>query len=773
MSAVVCVSTAAIVWATFGQAETPVPPTGQDTITEVIVTARRREEKLQDVPVAVTALSGEQLAERGVAKLEDLRFQAPAFQVQPGPYGGAVPAFQVRGQRQQEALITQDPSVGAYVDEVYQARVYGLNQAMLDLDNVQVLKGPQGTLFGRNTSGGALLVMSKRPTDQFEGMASIGLGDYGSRETTAIVNVPVTDAFALRAAVKVDHHDGYTTNVDTGQQLGTETNTSYRLGGLLRAGAVESYTTLSGVHTTGTGVPLISQGFGPNASALAGMDPAAVARANAVQAARGFYETSGDLQPDDTRLDTFAATNITTVDVGDLTFKNVLGYRQISADIGVEFDGSDLKARNGLPFFNALNIAREHQVSEELQMQGKGFGDRLTYVVGGYYFREEGSDFQQTVIGAYGLSQVGGGYAVNSSTSLFAQGDLKLTDELTLTAGGRYSWDRRDFTGQTYYSGLSAGTAAIDFRGNPPPVACNDGGTLANTCKVPLPTYEKNVPTWTAGLNYKPAEETLLYATVSRGYRSGGYNLRGKLGANGSLGSFGPFAPEIVVNYEVGVKQDFTLGGVAMRANAAGYHQDYSNIQRTIYAQFPGETVPQAYVKNAASATIDGGELELSAKPARGLDLSAFLSYIDAAYSSFAYTVAAKPDGSGSRTIDASSYAFAGTPRFQYGATVRYELPLSDRLGTAAAQLSYYRQSRMAWSDSGENYAVTKPYGLTDLRLDWKEVAGHPLDLGFYVRNLFDVQYKAMGASGYQTTGFLSYIPGTPRTMGGTLTVHF
>ncbi|MEA1652842.1 TonB-dependent receptor [Nitrospirillum sp. BR 11164] len=183
--------------------------------------------------------------------------------------------------------------------------------------------------------------------------------------------------------------------------------------------------------------------------------------------------------------------------------------------------------------------------------------------------------------------------------------------------------------------------------------------------------------------------------------------------------------------------------------------------------------MPQAYVKNAASATIDGGELELSAKPARGVELTAFLSYTNAAYSSFAYTVAANPDGSGSRTIDASSYAFAGTPRFQYGATARYELPLNDRLGTASAQVSYYRQSRMAWSDSGEDYAVTQPYGLTDVRLDWREIAGHPLDLGFYVRNLFDVHYKAMGASGYQTTGFIAYIPGAPRTLGGTLTVHF
>jgi iron complex outermembrane receptor protein len=755
-----------------GAAGTLAAQSGQGALGDIIVTARRREEKLQDVPVAVTALSGVQLQQRGVVKLEDIRFQAPSFQVQPGPYGNAVPAFQIRGQRQQEALITQDPSVGVYVDEVYQARVYGVNQSLLDLDSIQVLKGPQGTLFGRNTSGGALLVTSRRPTDRFEGEASIGLGDYGEREASAIINVPLSDDFAIRVAGKFDRHDGYTTNVDTGQKLGTENNYAFRAGALYHSGSFQSYTTLSGTKTDGTGVPLISQGFGPNASLV--VDPAAVAAANAAQAARGFYQTSGDLEPNPTNLTTFAATNVSTFDLGGATLKNILAYRQIHAKIGVEFDGSDLKADNGLPFFNGVNFAKEHQLSEELQLQGKAFGDRLNYTVGGYYFRERGQDFQQTVIGPYGISQTGGGFAINRSKSLFAQGDLKLIGTLTLTGGFRYSWDARSFTGDTYFSGISGITTPfIDYNGNPPPVACNDGGTLANNCLVKLPTYRKSTPTWTVGLSWKPIRHVLLYANVARGYRSGGWNLRGALAADGSPGSFGPFKPEIVTNYEGGVKLDFDVGSVPVRIDVSGYHQDYKDIQRTIYAQFPGEQIPQAYVLNAATAKIDGGEFELSARPVPALQLSAFGGYIHARYSSFSYVIAAHPDGTGTQTVDASSFPFAGTPKFQWGASARYEFDMGD-LGKPSALISYYHQSKLAWSDSGvSDGSVTAAYGLVDLQIGWQNLANKPVDLTFYVRNLDDKHYKALGASGYSTSGFISYIPGTPRTVGGSVTVHF
>lgn len=742
-------------------------------INDIVVTARRREEKLQDVPVAITALSGDQLAERGVVKLEDIRFQAPGFQVQPGPYGSAVPAFQIRGQRQQEALITQDPSVGVYVDEVYQARVHGVNQALLDLENVQVLKGPQGTLFGRNTTGGALLVQSKRPTDRFEGLVSLGLGNYDQREVTAILNMPASESLRFRMAMKEDRRDGFVRNVANGSRLGTERNFGFRVGALFTSGPFENYLTVQRTRTSGTGVPMISQGLGPVAASFPSVDPAAVAAANARQAALGFYEMTGDLLPNPQTVRTFGVTNVTTMDLSDgLTLKNVFGYRKISTQIGLEFDGSALLTRNGDPFFNALNDAREHQISEELQLQGKLFEDRLSFVVGGYYFREKGRDFQQTIIGGYGISQAGGGFATNRSASVFGQADLKLTNTLTATGGIRYSWDRRTLIGATYLSGISGlVTPMIDYDGLPPPVFCNNGAALPD-CRASLPAYKDKRPTWTAGLSWKPVDGTLVYATVSRGYRSGGYNLRGSLAGVGAQGSYGPFKPEIVTNFEGGVKVDFNLGSMPVRANLSAYHQDYKNIQRTIFAQFPGEVTAQAYILNAASATIDGGELELSVRPTRGLSLAGYASYIRPNYKSFSYVIAANPDGSGTKTVDGSGNPFAGTPKWQIGANARHEYELGEQ-GQIAFSAQYYHQDRIFWSDNGERRATSNPYGLVDLRLEWNDAMGSGVDLAGYVRNLANKKYKALGASGYDTLGFISYIPGNPRTYGGTMTVRF
>ncbi|MGF7150114.1 iron complex outermembrane receptor protein [Sphingomonas zeicaulis] len=737
------------------------------------MTARRREERLQDVPVAVTAISGEQLAERGVVKLEDIRYQAPGFQVQPGPYGSAVPAFQIRGQRQQEALITQDPSVGVYVDEVYQARVHGVNQSLLDLENVQVLKGPQGTLFGRNTTGGALLVVSRRPTDRLEGSVAVGLGNFDQREVTAILNLPASDSLRFRAALKADRKDGFVRNVSTGDLLGDERNFAFRLGALFTAGAFENYLTVQRTRTSGTGVPLISQGLGPAASSFPSMDPAAVAAANAEQAALGFYEMTGDLAPNPNRVRTFGVTDIATLDVGDgLTLKNVFGYREIDTLIGLEFDGSSVKTRSGVPFFNAINQANEHQVSEELQLQGKLLDDRLSFVIGGYYFREKGRDFQQTIIGGYGISQAGGGRATNRSMSLFGQVDIKLTGTLTALAGIRYSWDRRTLDARTYVSGVAGLVPpSIGYDGLPPAIACNNGTALPD-CLASLPAYRDKRPTWTAGLSWKPSPSTLVYANVSRGYRSGGYNLRGSRAGVGAQGSFGPFRPEIVTNYEGGVKLDFNLAAMPVRANLSVYHQDYKDIQRSIFAQFPGEVTAQSYILNAAAGEIDGGELELSIRPVSGLSLAGYAAYTRPEYKRFSYVVAANADGSGTRVVDGSDNPFAGTPKWQFGANARYEYQLDDQ-GTIAISGQYYHQDRIYWSDNGERRATSVPYGLVDLRLEWNGILGSTGDLAAYVRNLTDKKYKALGASGYDTLGFISYIPGLPRTYGSTLTIHF
>src|SRR5690606_24269604 len=193
-------------------------PAAKPVFEEVVVTARRREEAAQKVPVAITALSSEAMEKAGIKNVEDLRFHAPALQVSPSPFGAAVPGYTIRSQRQTESLITQDPSVGVYFADVVLQRPHGSNQTMYDIESVQVLKGPQGTLFGRNTTGGAVLINPRKPVlGETEGEIGFGFGNYAAKSVTAAGNIPLGDTAALRVGGQINSRDGYTHNETTGK----------------------------------------------------------------------------------------------------------------------------------------------------------------------------------------------------------------------------------------------------------------------------------------------------------------------------------------------------------------------------------------------------------------------------------------------------------------------------------------------------------------------------------------------------------------------------
>lgn len=740
-------------------------------IGDIIVTARRRAESIQSVPVAITALNAEQLRERGVVRLEDVRYQSPSLLIQPSPYGTSVPAFQIRGQRQQESLITQDPSVGVYIDDVYQARAQGLNQALVDLESVEVLKGPQGTLFGRNTTGGAILLRSHRPTNSFEGSVTAEIGNYDQRALTGVLNLPITEGLAVRGSIKIERRDGYATNVRTGQTIGRLDDVTWRAGALFRHGAFENYAVASAVRHDGNGFPIIIQKFGALARTAAfpgGAADAALAR----QAALGFYDFAGDLPRSIDNVRTFNFTDTATLDLDGVTIKNIFGYRRVRSEISVEFDGTDLQTLTGLPLNNSISRLSEHQISEELQLQGKAIDGRLNYTLGGYYFRESGTDAAQNIVGAFNLAQTTSGRARNESKSLFGQADFQLTSQLSIVGGIRYSWDRRDLVAQKYNSGSATVRPALYYDYDGPILACANGGAAATACRVGLPTYKASQPTWSAGVNYKPMAASLLYGSVSRGYRSGGYNLRGGLDGQGPFGTFGPYAPEKVTSYELGAKLDWSGLGIPLRTNAAVYYQDYRNIQRTVFARFPGDTANQTYVINASKARVKGAELEVTAQPAPGLELSGFLSYTNAKYTRFNYVV--QGTSGGTQTVDASGLPFAGVPKWSWNVSGSYRLIDSDATGQISVRAQYFHQSQYFWQDAiNDRDGQTKPYGLLDLRLDWRNLLGHPVDLSLFARNVTDHKYKTMGFAPIATVGYLAYIPGMPRTYGLSLTVRY
>ncbi|MEO5641124.1 MAG: TonB-dependent receptor [Sphingomicrobium sp.] len=721
-----------------GQSLPPAPvstnPTASSTdnatagIKEIVVTARRRAERLQDVPVAVTAISGAQLQERNITNVEALNFVAPALHVSPTAFGAAVPGYTIRAQRSLENLITQDPAVGVYFAEQVQQRPHGTNASLYDLASVEVLKGPQGTLFGRNTTGGAILINPARPIFDTEGSMTVQVGDYGLGSVTAVLNVPLGQTLAIRAAGRITRRNGYVQNLTTGHDTDDERTDSARLSLLWKPSAqLSSYFVGNYFHENDEGGGFIITQLRPGS---ASDNTPGVRAAFLRQRARDIHVIENSQQPF-ARIKSWSVSNTTTLALGDVTLKNIAGYRKVDSDVGFDFDGTPST------LFESRNRLVATQWTEELQASGRGLGDKLNYIAGLYYFREHGRDVQNSVL--FG-SRRNDGEGTNTSYSAYAQLGYKLAPRLNLTIGGRYTIDKRELIARNLLNGICRLT--------------DSSGVPLNPCFKQFSHYFRS-PSWLASLDYKVADNTLLYVSHHRGYRSGGWNLRANKPAEQV-----PFEPETVYDVEGGVKSD--LFDHHLRINAAAYRQWYSGIQRTLSFGVPLATV----VLNAGRATIQGGEIEFTAVPVKWLELSGSAALTDPKYRVFT------APGLG----DLSQNVFAQAPRQTYTASARLNLPLPETLGSAHLQASYYHQSKIYIGDlnQGSNYDPPLPgYGVLDLNADWRNVGGRPIDLAAFIKNVTNKDYLTGGVGVYASTGFQSATIGPPRTIGASVTVRF
>lgn len=717
--------------------------TGASAMDDIVVTARRREERLQDVPIAVSAISAKGLEQRAIVSTEDLRYAVPSLQVSPSPFGTAVPGYTIRGQRQLEALITQDPSVGVYFADVVQQRPHGTNAALYDLASVQVLKGPQGTLFGRNTTGGAVLFNPARPTDQFGGSLSVTGGNYDLWRGTAIINIPLSDRLMVRAAGQITRRDGYNRNLSTGMRTDDERTESGRFSVRWNpSDAITNDLVFNYFHENDAGSGFIVTGIrGPGdpiqPNSPAALTPGALA-AFARQRARSVHILENNFQPS-AYTEAWGVSNTTTIEASDLiTVKNIFGFRHVKARNTLDFDGLPVV------LFETTNYLNTDQWSNEFQVIGHTADNRLNYIGGIYVFQEAGDDIQASFLGG---PRVNDGYGKNISWSGFLQAGYKLTDRLTLTAGGRYTIDDRKLIARSTI-------------GSPPVCRITDvNGNRLNPCARPAATTFDS-PTWLVSLDYKPNETTLLYVAHRRGYRSGGFNLRSLTPA-----TFTPFEPETVYDVEGGVKLD--LFDRRLRINGAVYHQWYKDIQRTVSFVPPGATLVSTSVINAADATVKGGELEVTARPIDLIELNGSLSYTKARYTSFR-----------DACCDLSANKFTQVPEYQANGYARLNLPLASGQGEAGIQVGVYHQSSMEVSDLNTPIKI-KPYTLLDLNANWSRVMGSAFDIAIFAKNLTDKEYTTSGIAQYGSDaqhlslGLQAETIGAPRTFGVELRYHF
>lgn len=727
----------------------------------IVVTARRREERLQDVPLAVTALSGDSLAQANIVSVADLPQKVPGLTIQPSAFGSNVLQVAIRGQRQFDPYITKDPAVAVYFADVVQNRPQGLNSAFFDIASVQVLKGPQGTLFGRNTTGGALLITPQAPTDYFEGYVMGGIGNYDSRRLEGALNLPLADWAKLRVAGSIQRRDGFTNNVTTGQQLDDEHKDNWRVSLTLSPSAtIENRTVINGFRADENGIgykllgTLPGVGFGSAPNVLAEL-----ARTNALP----YHSTTSDLVMS-TQIKTFSASNITEIDIADgVTLKNIAGYRYVNSSIPFDLDGSSLTFTDGagetIPFFPSREDMIARQYSDELQLLGTIFDGDLDYIVGGFYFLERGRDRQQT--GGQGGVSVGGVYqgdritfanpVRNQSYSGFAQFTWRpsFAPGLALTAGGRQTHDLREITTRNI---VSNGTCRL----------VDGAGAPLDPCSA---SYSKSFDKFTYSLtaDYKIVPGVLVYIAHRTGYRTGGFNISATTPAQ-----FTPFLPEDVTDYEVGVKTDFRMGTGSGRLNIAAYTQDYRNIQRNQGSIING--VFTQTIVNAAEATIKGFEVELQLQPIDFIDFGVNVAHVDAGYRRW---IASGADLTGSQ--------FAGTPEWTIGANFGVRIPLGEA-GELAPRVDVYHQTKTNMSDNNwwvaeqrvSPTSIMPAYTLLNARMDLRNVGGSGITASLWAKNLLDAEYIASGTELANTgLGYTAGFVGAPRTYGFELRLDF
>lgn len=732
-------------------------------IGDIVVTARRRAESQQSVPIAITAISEQSLSNLQVNDAGDLTALEPSLSVSASSGYANRPVYSIRGIRPAEAIYGQDPTVAIYMADVVQSPSQGSNLGFYDLENVQILKGPQGTLFGRNTVGGAILLTPRKPGRDFGGYFQVNAGNFGRVELEAAIDIPLAERFQVRVAGHTVDTKGYQTNVAPGPlygtKLGGETTRSFRVTAVGQLTDTIENTTIVAYderNTNGRGTVLQAVNLGNSRIARVPGIVQALQRAQD----RDINDIESDVRSFD-NVSAWSVTNTTAAQLNDeLTLKSILSYREVKAAVTGDLDATAFDITN----LNGQYSNLQHH-SAELQLQGDSFEGRLKWVAGAYYYHEEGMEFSPgtffgerdsagTTIGLPGLIEQGAAVK-NDSYSLFAQASYELTDGLTLTAGGRMNWDKRRMTLLTKVSGI-CGLMITD--------PANPNGTIrppADQCAVPL---SKNFtqPTGTASLDYKIAPGVLVYATSRLGYRSGGFNLRADIPAE-----YVPFKPEKVVDAEIGTKADWRMGDVRMRTNVAVYNQWYDNIQRTVAVENFGGA-PGSSVINAAKAKVFGIELQQTIQPADGLSLSVGYSYIKPKY-----------DDWQDAGVDVSDTPFFFTPTHSGNATLNYERPLAGDGGTLhfTGNAAYAGKQ---WINALHTSAVIaqhpadvipllqqEAYWLVNLSAGWRNIQGSGVDVLGWIKNVTNEEYKTGGVQLYTgALGFISASYGEPRTYG-------
>jgi iron complex outermembrane receptor protein len=789
LAALLLCTTSMPLWAQSAPGKAPAAEADNSGLQEIVVTARRRAENLSNVPTAIAAVNSQTLIQRGIQNESDLQTAVPGLIVHASNNQNQL-NYVIRGESV-EPYSGSTPGVQPYFNDV--ALSGNTATAFYDVESVQVLKGPQGTLFGRNSTGGAVLYQSTTPKDEFGGYGSIQYGNHKRFVAEAALNVPFGEKAALRLAGTYQSGGAYVRNIYNGKLLGDNKVKSGRA--TLKLTPVEALTNTLMVQygkfggtNNGNRITYVDGCLNafksPNSPAcwavpgnafyerLLSMPkgtyfpnyPNGYVYPGGLAALPGYLDSLGKYYVDDDgNFDIHATdvlvTNTTNYELNDtMTLKNVFGYDRTKRGFEYDNDASPypfLSAGGGLPGGNQLETRHTRILSEELQLQGKAMDNRLNYVIGAFY--SDTKTFNNSPIQGFGyIPSIDYPYTFalrykshsrDRSYAFFTQLTYAVTDKFNLTGGIRQSWDKLSLV-QTTDSSLY----------NP---------------AVPRLHHTQNDISWTASADYHVTSEWMVYLTTRGSWRVGGYNpfvaASGTLPeANTSTAATGGtyFPAETVRDVEGGVKFNGRWGGIPVRLNADVYNVWIKNVQKTAYGIVAGNIT--STTTTIPGAQVTGFEIDGEMRPAEWLRVGANFSYENARYTDKVAIAFGTLNNFG---------PFADAPKYSGTAFGEITIPLSGDTGTVVIHGDGYAQSLLHTSSLGNTYSPGDKipgYILINGRVDWRDPAGiKGLTASFFMKNITAKRYFIGGGSGVQLYSINSGVYGQPRTFGGVLRYQF
>ena len=654
---------------------------------EIVVTATKREQSLQDISVAVSVIDGDVLSNLSVDDIQDIYVSTPGLSFSRA--GGEAQVY-IRGVGSSAFGVTNDPSSAIHIDGVYLGLAnMGLTQ-FLDVDRIEVLRGPQGTLYGRNATAGAVNIISRRPTEEFGGYVTASYGEFNRAQVEGAVSGPVTEGVRARLAAKFLTDDGYTDDLEPGGSEDIDDQELFAVRGIVDFDVSEDVT-----------VTLIADwsDFNSNNRAAKPLDDLSFAVLLNPAPQEAFDSTRNNL---DTFFDwkTGGASAEITWDISDaLTLTSQTAFRTYDSDFFFNTDGTEIEITR------STFVYETDQISQELRLAYDD-GEDLRWLLGGFFLDEDKS-------GALGLGRathptlnevsfIIPNDDTAQSFAIFGEASYDITDAFTATLGARYTDEKK--TDET-----SVGAIFGDFRG-----LAAEGNVVIFNSREEEAKFDNFTPSF--GLDFRPNDDHLLYLTVKKGFKSGGWN---------AFDNSPSFDPETLWSYEVGTKSELADGRV--RLNTTGFYYDYKNLQVSAFRD--GLTV----TTNAAEATVWGMEFEMNAQVSENVVVNASAAYLNAKYDEFISTFgnATGVDLSGNRLVNA--------PEFSFNLNGTFTQPLSSGARIELfSQISY--QSQVFHTQNNEDLIGQEGLLLMDARLSYIS-ADDSWEVAGIVKNLFDEEY--------------------------------